>query len=288
MMRFIRSPIAGPLAAGIVAIGLFSLMDAIMKQLALDYGALNAVFWRNLVGVGLTGTLAWGLRTPWPDRAGWRTFLLRGGVITVASLTFFFGLTRMPLADAIALSFVAPLLMIVLAAVLLGETIRASAIVAALLGLCGVAVIMAGQVRGLDRPGAWVGGVAVLVSAVAYAFAQVILRRQAQVHPPLAIAFYPSLVVVAALAAPVALAPAVPRLADLPLFALAAALAAVCQLLLVWAYARAEAQRMAIVEYTAFIWAALFGHLFFAEAVTAATLGGAALIILACIIALRR
>ena len=53
------------------------------------------------------------------------------------------------------------------------------------------------------------------------------------------------------------------------------------------AYARAETQRLAPMEYTGFLWAALFGWLFFAEKVPPATIGGALLIVAGCWIATR-
>ena len=59
-------------------------------------------------------------------------------------------------------------------------------------------------------------------------------------------------------------------------------------MLLSWAYARAEAQYLAPVEYTAFIWAATFGVLIFAEPVRPLTVFGAAMIVLACLFAARR
>ena len=59
-------------------------------------------------------------------------------------------------------------------------------------------------------------------------------------------------------------------------------------MLLAWGYARAEAQVLVATEYTAFIWAALMGWLWFDEKVTASTLGGVILIVAACWIAARR
>ncbi|MBL7373673.1 EamA/RhaT family transporter, partial [Escherichia coli] len=59
-----------------------------------------------------------------------------------------------------------------------------------------------------------------------------------------------------------------------PLVALAAALAVASLLLLSWAYARAEAQVLLTVEYTAFIWAAIMGWLFFREPLTLVTVAG--------------
>jgi S-adenosylmethionine uptake transporter len=63
---------------------------------------------------------------------------------------------------------------------------------------------------------------------------------------------------------------------------------AVSAVALAWAYARAEAQVLAPVEYTAFVWSALFGWLVFAERVSPWTIGGALLIIAGCLVAVRR
>jgi drug/metabolite transporter (DMT)-like permease len=70
---------------------------------------------------------------------------------------------------------------------------------------------------------------------------------------------------------------------------LIAALLAMCSLMLLsWAYARAEAQTLVTVEYTAFIWAAMIGWWLFREPVTIATIMGTALIVAGCIIATRK
>jgi S-adenosylmethionine uptake transporter len=67
----------------------------------------------------------------------------------------------------------------------------------------------------------------------------------------------------------------------------AAILSIISLLLLSWAYARAEAQILIPVEYTAFVWAALFGWLFFAEPVTVPVLLGTVLIVSGSLIAAR-
>jgi S-adenosylmethionine uptake transporter len=59
-------------------------------------------------------------------------------------------------------------------------------------------------------------------------------------------------------------------------------------MLLSWGYRRAEAQALVPIEYTGFVWAALFGWLWFDEAVTAATIAGTALIVTGCWIAVRK
>jgi len=68
----------------------------------------------------------------------------------------------------------------------------------------------------------------------------------------------------------------------------AGVLAVISLILMSIAYRRAEAQALVSVEYTAFIWAALFGWLFFAEPVSTGTLMGTALIVAGCIISTRK
>src|SRR5690606_13117418 len=69
---------------------------------------------------------------------------------------------------------------------------------------------------------------------------------------------------------------------------LSAALATIALLLLSWAYARAEAQTLVPIEYTAFLWAALLGWMRFGEEVNLAILPGAALIVIGCLMVARR
>jgi S-adenosylmethionine uptake transporter len=78
-----------------------------------------------------------------------------------------------------------------------------------------------------------------------------------------------------------------PQPGEWPDIAAAALLATVSLMLLAWAYARAEAQILLPIEYTAFIWAALMGWLWFGEALTPGTLAGVVLIVGGCWIATR-
>ncbi len=59
-------------------------------------------------------------------------------------------------------------------------------------------------------------------------------------------------------------------------------------MLLSWAYARAEAQHLAPVEYPSFIWDSMLGYLIIDERIIPLTLVGAAMIIVACLIAVTR
>lgn len=284
-------------AACCLGVALFSIMDAVMKGLSLWIGLFNALFWRALTGSLLGGAMMLLMRQRWPSRAVLRIHVLRGMVVSVMASLFFWALMHMPLAEAIALSFIAPLIALYLAALLLGEKIGRRAVTASLLGLVGVGVILAGRMRGdYDMDALW-GALAVLASAVLFAWNLIIQRRQAQLASPVEVAFFQHVVMLGAFALAGAGMTAAPVIDGMTLripageawllIALAAILAFSSLAIFAWAYARAEAQYLIPVEYSAFIWAALIGWVVFDEHVTLATVAGAALIVAGCILAAR-
>ena len=260
-----------------------------MKGLSIALGAYNAMLWRMLAGIFISGTAFALARSKLPPRSALRVHLTRGLILPFMALSFFWGIARVPLAEGIALSFIAPLIALYLAAALLGETIGAGAIVASLLGLAGVAVMIVGRLEGgaMDRE-TMLGIGAILVSALLYAYNLILQRQQAQIASPIEIAFILNAISLSVLllAAP-ALATPLPAGAW-PAVIGAALLGLISTMLMSWAYARAEAQTLLPVEYTAFVWAVVMGWLFFDEAVTPPVLAGTALIVTGCIIAARQ
>jgi S-adenosylmethionine uptake transporter len=245
-----------PFLVAAAGVGTFSLMDAVMKDIALSLGAYNAVMWRNCLGTLFMALLFVGTRQKWPTVDNLKMHIWRSIIVSVMAVSFFWSLTQLPLAEAIGLSFIAPVIALYLAAVMLGETIGRPAIWASLAGLGGVLIIMAGRLSGHYTSGHLWGAAAVLFSAVVFAYNLILARRQAQVAGPIEIAFFQNLCVAATLglAAPWFLHPI--GLSDTPMIGGAALLAIISLLLLSWAYARAEAQILIPVEYTGFVWAA--------------------------------
>jgi S-adenosylmethionine uptake transporter len=276
--------------AGCLGIALFSLMDAAMKELALAMGALAATFLRNCLNTVFAGALFVSQKKGAPSRLALFHHGRRAIVIALMSVLFFHGITLLPLAESIALSFIAPVIALVLAAVMLGETIGKGAIWASVFGLIGVGVILAGRLSGAYHAGAAEGAAAVLISACLYAYNLILARQQAMVADAVEITFFQPFIVILLLLPFILIFPpkAAPDLTQWGLLVGAAMLAMVSLLLLSWAYARAEAQILIPVEYTGFLWAALFGWLFFAEPLTVATLIGTALIVAGSIMAARR
>lgn len=284
-----RNPTLMPLLATVLGIGFFSAMDGVMKSGALAIGAYSAFFLRSLLGFLMIAPFWWLRTRRWPSKQVMRIHLTRGVVVAFMGWSFFFALVRLPLAEAIALSFISPLIALYLAAVLLGETIQRKAIIAALLGLAGVIVIVGGRI-GRERltEDATIGLIALMVSALLYAWNLVLQRQQALVAKPSEVSAFQNGIVTLALLAGTPFLLVWPETTRTWLdLGSGAALAVAAALCLSWAYARAEAQVLVPVEYTGFLWAALFGWLMFGEEVSLSTAAGAVLIVIGCWLATR-
>ncbi|MBB4100179.1 DMT family transporter [Sphingomonas kyeonggiensis] len=282
-----RAKVPTALLAACAGIALYSIMDAVMKGLSLGIGAYAALFWRLVAGVAIMTPLFAFTRPRMPAPRVLRIHAIRSVVIAVMAIAFFWGIVRVPLAEAIALTFIAPLIALVLAAIFLKEQIGARSILGSLLGLAGVGIILAGQLGAPHRPDSALGMIAVLTSAVFYAVNLVIARHQAQQAGPIEIAFFQNWIILAIFCVPAPWLLTMPAPGQWWLVLLAASLAIVSLLLLSWAYARAEAQVLLTVEYTAFVWAAIMGWLFFHEPLTVLTVGGTLLIVAGCLMAAR-
>jgi S-adenosylmethionine uptake transporter len=240
-----KLPRPTPLTAflvGTLGIATFSGMDAVMKGLVLALGTYATMLWRMLAGVAMSGTL-FAFRPRWPSRSTMRIHLYRGGLTTVMAMLFFWGLARVPLAQAIALAFIAPLIAIFLAAAFLGETIGPKTIGASLIAFAGVLLIFVGQAQADLGHDALMGSFAILASAVCYAVNIILMRQQALIAQPIEIAFFQNLIVAALLLAawPVMGGANLPPPDQVPFILLASFLSTASLLLLSWAYARAEA-----------------------------------------------
>jgi S-adenosylmethionine uptake transporter len=278
-----------PFAVTCVGIALFSTMDAYMKRLSIELGAYNAMLWRTMIGAAIGGVIFAARRESLPAKSAMRLHLIRGSIAAIMATTFFYGIARVPLAEGMALSFIAPLITLYLAAVLLGEKVQSRSIIASLLALAGVAVILFGRLGSgsFTSEAAWGIG-SIFISAFLYAYNLILQRQQAQVATPIEVGFFQSLIACGVLSLASPFWGQVPSMHHMPDLVIAAALSLASLIIISWAYARAEAQILVAAEYTAFIWAALFGWLFFREPVTTQTVLGAALIVVGCYVATRK
>jgi len=255
-------------------------MDAIVKHLTATTAIPVITLGRYVTGTMLALAVWQWQGRPAITRAMLPLHLVRGALIASMAFAFYWSLQTLPLAEAITLSFIAPLLVPPFASLLLGERMQPRYLAAGLLGFSGVIITVQGAPRFDGERLVALG--AVLYAAVAYAAAAVLLRARAASDGATIItlmgAFVPMLIL-----SPLAIGAAPVDAVTVGWLIAMGAVGNVGMQLLSRAYARAEAQILAILEFTALPWAALFGWLFFSEPVRVQIWAGAAVILVACI-----
>ncbi len=291
---------------GIIAlcsgVALFAAQDTIIKALSGDYAVTLAIVLRSFVSFPVLVALivySGGLRQL--ETPQWPILCLRGAIMMCAYITYFIAFPALPLAEAIALFFMVPVFITLMAGPMLGEKITLKAWCAVVVGLVGVALIL--------RPGAGLFNPAALLSlvaAAAYAFAMILARKHGGTVPASVMAFYQNAVyLVSALAIAIVLAVldiqppghpsldflvrnwSVPTFRDMGLMGLCGVIAAFGMTLLTQAYRVGQANVVTPFEYTGMIWGVFWGFALFHETPRWTTLLGMALIALAGVIALR-
>ncbi|GDX58780.1 membrane protein [Comamonadaceae bacterium] len=280
----------------------FSLQDAIIKQVSGAYALTEVVFIRSCVAGPILLFLV-------QREAGWRSiFASRLGTLTLRALIMFGAYTAyymafpaLPLADAVALYFTVPLLVTALAGPLLGERTGPGVWAAVLLGFVGV-MVMLQPGSGLFEPAALLS----LLAAALYGVAMLMARKFGSSLSASVMAFYQNAVFLfgSALLALVlywgdwvqASHPSLsflvrpwvlPSIIDALLIAACGVVAATGMMFLTSAYRVARASTVTPFEYTGILWAPLWGFLFFSEVPRVTTMAGALVIVLAGLLALR-
>lgn len=168
------------------AMVLLTANDAIVKLLSPVYPLHEIVAGRALVALPIVVGIVWlegGLHLLRTRRLG--LHLLRGGLLVLTNMFFFLGVAAIPLGDAIALFFVAPLFMTALSVPILGERVGLFRWSAVGVGLFGVLLVM--------KPGVGVFQVVAVLpvlAALAYASMQMITRRLGVTERASTLAFY--------------------------------------------------------------------------------------------------
>lgn len=226
-------------------------------------------------------------RGAWPTLRNWRRHLLRGALSVATASLFFYGVTHLPLAIATALAMMAPVYVSVLGIVFLRERPVPTLGLAIGLGIVGSAVVMIGGGFATAGPGDVGGWIAGLLAPLSYAATIIAVKHHA--HDESAAALTLGTSVVAALVLVPLAAPGlvVPPASIWPLLPLAGLLGALGYILITTGLRTTPATTYAIVDYASLLFAALFGFLFFAEIPQPAFWLGAALIVGACVVAMR-
>lgn len=274
-----------PVALAVIGTALLCVMDAVIKHLSQTNGALAIALGRYVFGAIAAGAIWHSAGRPAITLEMLRAHAVRGVLIATSAWCFFFALGKLELVEAITLGFLAPLLIPFAAWALLGERVRLASLGAGVIGFTGAAIAANGAPLEQQSHAHVLGIAAALTAAVTYALSIALLRQRADKDGAPVVGLMQTLLPMAIVAGPaIALSP-LPPLTDLPWFFVMGILGATGWYLLIKAYARTEAQRLAPIEFTALLWASLFGFVLFHEVPRPQVYAGAALIIAACLFA---
>ncbi len=278
---------AAPLGAAALAAAFFIGMDATAKLLIERFDPLAITFLRFASSSLFALPLWLCFRSALPARAAWPLHLARSTLLMFTLLAWFHALKLLPLVQAVAMGYTAPLFISLGAVLFLKERPSPRIWAAMALGLLGGGVALWPELSASQATGsrAHVEGLAAAAaSAVAYAGVVLMARHQAQRDALWSILLVQNLLPTALLAGPAAWQWRPLAAGDVGPVLLLGALATGGLLAITWAFSHIEASRAAPVEYTGLVWAAGLGWWLFGELPTTWSLASAALIIGACLL----
>jgi len=253
--------------------GLFTSLDATAKYLTQDYPvpqvlwarfAFHLVFVAAFLGVRINVTLR-------SQRLGLQ--LTRSFLMLITTGMFFFAVSRLPLADVVAIMFVGPLFVTALSVPILGDYVGPRRWIAVGIGFVGALVVV--------RPGSGImQGLAILpvLAALSHAFYTITTRQLARHDLPMTTLFYTAALGAVATTAIVPFFWVTPDLSGWLLMALAGFFGAAGHLALIKALGFASPVVVAPLSYASLIWSIGIGFALFGDLPDSATILGAALI----------
>ena len=272
------------LAAIVGAVFLGSVADASAKWFGTQgYAPTQVVFMRYLFGlIPMTVFLCHsGLGALYTRRPGLHMFR---ALLGFGSIYFFFwGVTLMPLAEAMAISFTAPLFTTALSRLVLGEHVGIRRWSAVAVGFVGALVVIRPDIEAFRLEAALV-----IASAFVYALAMIMTRRMSRTETNVAIFTYTTIGAGLISTPFLLLSWHTPSLPHLALFSVFGVIEGCASFLLIIAYRNVVAAVAAPFDYTALVWGAIFGWILWGENPDATVWIGAGIIALAGIYIARR
>ncbi len=276
------------------AVLVFIVMASMIKATTHHVPAGEAVFFRSFFAIpvivgwlAVQGQLHTGFHAANPIGHVWR-----GLMGTMAMGLGFVGLGYLPLPEVTAISYAAPLLVVIFAAMFLGEQVRAFRIGCVALGLIGVLIVLSprlsvvpGSASSLAQQ---LGAIVVLTSALCSALAQVFLRKLILTETTTAIVFYFSCTSALLALATIPFGWVWPTPTETALLIGAGLIGGVGQVLLTSCYRYADASLVAPFDYASMLFALAIGYFVFAEVPTVTMLAGAVLVVTAGILIIWR
>jgi drug/metabolite transporter (DMT)-like permease len=256
----------------LLSVLLFALMSVLVRYLGDRIPLGQVVFFRSAFGLlpivaiyGWRGELATAFRTARP-----LGHVTRGCISVFGMFLNFAALARLPLVDAIAISFAGPFITVALAALILKERVRTYRWHAVVAGFGGVVVMLwpyldVATLVGSGSTATAAGAACALSSAFANSGAVIQTRRLTDSETTSSIVFYFSLICALVSLVSLPFAWQTPRAPDLAALVALGMLGGLSHLFLTESYRYAPASVVAPFDYVALLWAFFFGFLLFDE-----------------------
>jgi len=252
------------IACKVAATFMFAIMFAAIRWLGPYFPLGEIVFFRSTLGIPVIVAMAYftgGLGLLATRRID--SHALRSIAGTMSMFCNFAAYTYLPLADATAIGFAAPLFVVVLAAFMLSERVHIYRWSAVVIGFLGV-IIIAGPEAGLSRSALY-GALFALTGAGLTAVAMIFLRRMSAHEHSITIAFYFMLTSAAVSLITFVFGWNWPTPWEAAVLVLTGLAGGVGQLFLSFSYRYGEASVLAPFDYAAMIWAVVLGYFLFEE-----------------------
>ncbi|MGD1886073.1 MAG: DMT family transporter [Cohaesibacteraceae bacterium] len=264
----------------VIAIAILTLMDAGIKQLTATFGTPQILVMRYgagfLVASLVLAVLLWLGRVGFPSVGAVKRSFQRSFLVVTVAMCFFYSLSVVPLADATAIAFTAPLYLALLGWLVLKEPVSPRSWLAVVIGLIGVFIIASDAWASTGAfTGALSGYIAASVASLAYAGVLIMTRLHAASDPvPTMITLqsaFSGLLALPFLGLTVAGFAidgrpfVLPDVDTLWLVLGIGVLGTIGHLFMAWGFKHAEAAKLGPMEYTSLLWAAFYGFLLFGE-----------------------
>lgn len=250
-----------------LAVFVFSIMGALIKSVSGHVPTGEIVFARSFFGIFpllvlplYRGTLLTVLATSRPGM-----HIIRSLVGSAAMFCFFAALALISLPDLTAITYAAPLLVVVLAVIILGEKVRLYRWTAVIVGLVGVLIILYPRLGLFSSNGIDAGTTFAIAGTLLMAVATILVRQLVKTEKTEATVFYfsASATIFALMTIPFGWV--MPDLKTAIILVLIGLFGGVAQMLLTRSYFYAEASVIAPFDYTSMIWAVLIGYFVFGD-----------------------
>ena len=287
------TPLSRPLRGilfKLVSVLVFIVMQSLIKAAQVPAG--EAVFFRSafaipviVVWLTMQGQLSTGFRAIQPMGHIWR-----GLMGTIAMGLGFAGLTYLPLPEVTAIGYASPLMVVILAAMFLGEEVRLFRLAAVALGLLGVMIVLSPRLSvGVGAGTREAFGVTVVLGGAMFtALAQVFVRKLVLTETTSSIVFYFSVTSTLLSLFTIPFGWVWPTGTQAALLVTCGVLGGIGQIFLTRSYREADASLIAPFDYASMIFSLGIGLFIFGEVPTLTMMSGAALIILAGILIILR